>query len=220
MRRHTRGQFACGFDVELQAILGPQPEGLMLIGGGGPVAPAGTPQATAKRAANRSANEFAAGTGPQACSPVSRPAEDLAGCRRDLVCQPRRNLNWPARDPRSMRRSRACRAGHCQPWEQACGSRWRGWARRCRARRRDGGWPPRRRQAERFPRPETLTGRPSCPFFPATTAVGGVAGGCCRWAKLSPNCPPQQRGLPFRIRNRPLTWSPLTESTRRPSPYH
>jgi hypothetical protein len=33
-------------------------------------------------------------------------------------------------------------------------------------------------------------------------------------------CPPEQRGPRFRVRSKPLTWSPLTESNRRPSPYH
>ena len=35
-----------------------------------------------------------------------------------------------------------------------------------------------------------------------------------------PICPSEQRSPRFRVRNKPLTWSPLTESNRRPSPYH
>jgi hypothetical protein len=38
--------------------------------------------------------------------------------------------------------------------------------------------------------------------------------------KLPLNLPPEQGGLRFCVRNKPLSWSPLMESNRRPSPYH
>jgi hypothetical protein len=39
-------------------------------------------------------------------------------------------------------------------------------------------------------------------------------------AKLPLRLPPEQRGPRSCVRNKPLSWSPLTESNRRPSPYH
>ena len=74
--------------------------------------------------------------------------------------------------------------------------------------------PPASGAAERFPRPETPTGR-KLPVLPHHRSNGHA----CRWAKLPPSCPPQYRGPRFCVRNTPLNWSPLTESSRRPSPY-
>jgi hypothetical protein len=45
--------------------------------------------------------------------------------------------------------------------------------------------PPTSGAAERFARPETLTGRPKLPVLPHHHSNGHA----CRWAKLLPNCP-------------------------------
>ncbi len=78
--------------------------------------------------------------------------------------------------------------------------------------------PPRRRRAL----PSGSLARRHSPAVPAAPSPLSPQ----RWACLPvgadcpPTCPPHYRGLRFCIRNRPLTWSPLTESNRRPAPYH